>query len=426
MKKQKIDTICVQAGYEAKNGAPRIAPIAQSTTYKYDNADELAELFDLKKEGHMYSRISNPTVAVLENKVAAMEGGIGALAVSAGQAATLLAILTICNCGEHLVALNNLYGGTFTLIGSTLKKFGIETTFVSAEDDDETIERAILPNTKLILAESLSNPGVEVLDIERFSALAHRNDLPLFVDNTFPTPVLLKPFDYGADIVIHSATKYLDGHATSVGGVIVDSGNFDWTRGKFPHLTEEDPNYHGLSYTKAFGKSAFITKARVVFVRDLGTLMTPFNAFLINLGTETLALRMERHSENALKVAQFLEQHPQIEWVHYPHLPSSPSYALAQKYLPKGAAGVLSAGIKGGLENTKKFINSLKLASLVVHVGDIRTHALHPASMTHRQLSAEDQLKAGIKPNMVRLSIGIEDIEDIVADLDQALQKSVI
>ncbi len=424
MKKQKIDTLCVQAGYEAKNGEPRIAPIAQSTTYKYDNADELAALFDLKKDGHMYSRISNPSVAVLENKIAAMEGAVGAVGTSSGQAATLLAILTICNCGEHIVALNNIYGGTFTLIGSTLKKFGIETTFVSAADEDAAIEQAIRPNTKLLLGESLGNPGVEVLDIERFSNLAHKNGIPLFVDNTFPTPALLNPIDYGADIVIHSATKYLDGHATSVGGLIVDSGKFDWNNGKYPHLTEEDPNYHGLSYTKAFGNSAFITKARVVFIRDLGTLMTPFNAFLINLGTETLALRMERHSENALKVAEFLEKHPQIEWVNYPKLPSSPSYELAQKYLPNGAAGVLSVGIKGGLENSKKFINSLKLASLVVHVGDIRTHALHPASMTHRQLSQEDQLKAGIKPNMVRLSIGIENIDDIIEDIDQALKES--
>lgn len=424
MKKQQIDTLCVQAGYEPKNGEPRIAPIVQSTTYKYDNADELGALFDLKKDGHMYSRISNPTVANLENKVAALEGGIGAVATSSGQAATLLAILTICNCGEHIVALNNIYGGTFTLIGSTLKKFGIETTFVSAAQDDAVIERAILPNTKLILGESLGNPGVEVLDIERFSSLAHKHSIPLFIDNTFPTPVLLRPIEYGADIVIHSATKYLDGHATSVGGIIVDSGKFDWNNGKFPHLTDEDPNYHGLSYTKAFGKSAFITKARVVFIRDLGTLMTPFNAFLINLGTETLALRMERHSQNALKVAEFLQEHPQVEWVSYPSLPSSPSYDLTQKYLPKGAAGVLSVGIKGGVEKSKKFINSLQLTSLVVHVGDIRTHALHPASMTHRQLSAQDQIKVGIKPNMVRLSIGIENVEDILDDLNQALQES--
>lgn len=423
MKKYSPETLCVQAGYEPKNGEPRILPIVQSTTYKYDDADEVGKLFDLEAEGHMYSRISNPTVAALENKIAALEGGVGALATSSGQSATLIAILTICNVNEHVLAMSNLYGGTFTLFTSTLKKMGIEVTFVDHKASAEKIQSEIRPNTKLIFAETIGNPGVDVLDIEKVSGVAHSNNIPLVVDNTFATPYLCRPFEFGADIVTHSTTKYLDGHATSVGGVIVDSGKFDWEKsGKFPHLTEADPSYHGLSYTKQFGETAYIVKARVAFLRDMGNTMSPFNAFLTNLGAETLALRMERHSENALKVAEFLENHPNVAWINYPLLKSSESYELSKKYLPKGGSGIIAFGVKGGAVNGKKFINSLNLASLVVHVGDIRTHVLHPASMTHRQLSEEDQIKAGIKPDMIRLSVGIENVEDIINDLDNALR----
>lgn len=422
MSNYAIETKCAHEGYNPGNGEPRIAPIVQSTTYKYDSADDVAALFDLAKAGHMYTRISNPTSGVLEAKIAALEGGVGALAVSSGQAATLTAIITICNAGEHIVAMNNLYGGTYTLINSTLKKFGIEATFVDFNAPDEVIQNSIQANTKLVFGETIGNPGVDVLDIERIASIAHRNGLPLFIDNTFATPYLCRPFEWGADIVTHSATKYLDGHATSVGGVIVDSGKFDWNNGKFPHLTEKDPNYHGLSYTEAFKEAAFITKARVVFVRDMGQTISPFNAWLINLGTETLALRMARHSENALTVARFLQNHPNVAWVKYPKLESFDSFALAEKYLPLGGSGIIAFGVKGGLAESKKFIDSVKLASLVVHVADIRTHVLHPATMTHRQMSKADQLKSGIEENMVRLSVGIENAADIIQDLDQALR----
>lgn len=423
MKKYAQDTICIQGGYEPKNGEPRILPIFQSTTYKYDEADEVAKLFDLEAAGHMYSRISNPTVEALEKKIAEMEGGVGAMATSSGQAANLIAILTICNAGEHVLAMSNLYGGTFTLFTSTLKKMGIEVTFVDHRADDREISSKIQANTKLIFGETIGNPGVDVLDIQRIAEIAHENSIPLVIDNTFATPYLCRPFEFGADIVTHSTTKYIDGHATSVGGIIVDSGKFDWkSSGKFPHLTEADPSYHGLSYTEKFGAAAYITKARVAFLRDMGSTMSPFNAFLTNLGVETLALRMERHSSNALAAARFLESHPNVSWVNYPLLESSQSFDLARKYLPGGASGIIAFGVKGGVESGKKFIDSLELASLVVHVGDIRTHVLHPASMTHRQLSQEQQIKAGIKPDMIRLSVGIENIDDILADLDQALR----
>lgn len=423
MKKYAQETICIQGGYEPKNGEPRILPIFQSTTYKYDEADEVAKLFDLEAAGHMYSRISNPTVEALEKKIAEMEGGVGAMATSSGQAANLIAILTICNAGEHVLAMSNLYGGTFTLFNSTLKKMGIEVTFVDHRADDREISSKIQANTKLIFGETIGNPGVDVLDIQRIAEIAHENSIPLVIDNTFATPYLCRPFEFGADIVTHSTTKYIDGHATSVGGIIVDSGKFDWkSSGKFPHLTEADPSYHGLSYTEKFGAAAYITKARVAFLRDMGSTMSPFNAFLTNLGVETLALRMERHSSNALAAARFLESHPNVSWVNYPLLESSQSFDLARKYLPGGASGIIAFGVKGGVESGKKFIDSLELASLVVHVGDIRTHVLHPASMTHRQLSQEQQIKAGIKPDMIRLSVGIENIDDILADLDQALR----
>lgn len=422
MSNYSIETKCTHSGYEPGNGEPRIAPIVQSTTYKYDSADEVAALFDLAQAGHMYTRISNPTSAVLEGKLAELEGGVGALAVSSGQAATLTAIITICNEGEHLIAMNNLYGGTYNLINSTLKKFGIDCTFVDINASDDEINSAFKENTKLVFGETIGNPGVEVLDIERLALIAHSHGVPLIIDNTFATPVLCRPIEWGADIVTHSATKYLDGHATSVGGIIVDSGKFNWNNGKFPHLTEKDPNYHGLSYTEAFKEAAFISKARVVFLRDMGQTISPFNAWLINLGCETLALRLERHSSNALKVARFLESHPNVDWVSYPKLESSPSYTLAEKYLPSGGSGIIAFGVKGGLEESKKFIDSVKMASLVVHVADVRTHVLHPATMTHRQMSREEQEKAGIKENMVRLSVGIENAEDIIKDLDDALR----
>ncbi|MDD7732663.1 MAG: O-acetylhomoserine aminocarboxypropyltransferase/cysteine synthase [Firmicutes bacterium] len=420
-KKYSLETACVQGGYQPKAGEPRILPIYQSTTFKYDTADQVADLFDLAAEGHMYSRISNPTVEALEKKVATLEGGIGALAVSSGQAASLLSVLTLASSGDHIIAMNNLYGGTHTLFDSTLRKFGIETSFVPL-NDPEALERAIRDETKLIFAETLANPGVEVLDIERVASLAHARDLPLIVDNTFPTPFLCQPFRFGADIVVHSSTKYLDGHATSIGGIIVDSGRFDWTRGKFDCLTDSDPAYHGLSYTETFGQAAYLTKARAVYLRDLGTTMSPFNAWLTNLGTETLALRMERHSENALTIAQALEKDPHIESVSYPLLDSSPYKNLADKYLTKGGSGVIALRIKGGFDETKAWINRLRLASLVVHVGDLRTHVLHPASMTHRQLSEEALRAAGIAPNQVRLSVGLEGVDDLLEDLTQAFQ----
>lgn len=418
-KNYSLETACVQGGYQPKAGQPRILPIYQSTTFKYDTADQVADLFDLAAEGHMYSRISNPTVEALEKKVASLEGGIGALAVSSGQAATLLSILTLASCGDHIIAMNNLYGGTHTLFDSTLRKFGIETSFVPL-NDPEALEGAIRDKTKLIFAETLANPGVEVLDIEAVAGLAHAHDLPLIVDNTFPTPFLCQPFRFGADIVVHSSTKYLDGHATSIGGIIVDSGQFDWNRGKFDCLTDPDPAYHGLSYTETFGQSAYLTKARAVYLRDLGTTMSPFNAWLTNLGTETLALRMERHSKSALTIARALEKDPHIESVSYPLLDSSPYKSLADKYLPKGGSGVIALRIKGGIEETKAWINRLRLASLVVHVGDLRTHVLHPASMTHRQLSEEALRAAGIAPNQVRLSVGLEGVDDLLEDLTQA------
>ncbi|MDO5717697.1 MAG: aminotransferase class I/II-fold pyridoxal phosphate-dependent enzyme [Tissierellia bacterium] len=421
MKEYSIETKCLQSGFKPENGNPRILPIYQSTTFKFDSSDHVAALFDLKESGHMYTRISNPGLEAFESKINDLEGGVGALATSSGQSATLVAILTICNSGDHLIATNNIYGGTFTLLSATLAKMGISVSFFAKDATDEEIESLIKENTKLIFTESISNPGVDVLDFERFANLAHKNNIPLFVDNTLATPYLVNPIKYGADIVIHSATKYIDGHATSVGGVVVDSGKFNWNTGKFPHLTDKDPNYHGLSYTEDFGELAFIVKARVVFMRDLGVCLSPFNAFLMNLGVETLHLRMERHSENALAVAEFLENHPKIEWVKYPFLKSSNSYELAKKYL-KAGSGVVTFGIKGGSDEGKSFIDNLRLAALVVHVGDIRTSALHPASMTHRQLSEEDQIAAGISSNLIRLSVGIENIDDIIKDLEQALE----
>lgn len=420
MKNWQIETLAVQAGYRPENGAPRVVPIAQSTTYKYDTATEIADLFDLKVAGHMYSRISNPTVAVFEDKIAALEGGIGALAVSSGQAASTVSILNICEAGDHFIALSTLYGGTFNLFKHTMKKMGIEVTFVNPEAPIEEIMGAFKENTKLLFGESLSNPGTEVLDFEKFSKITKEMGVPFVVDNTFPTPILCRPFEHGVDIVIHSTTKYIDGHATSVGGVIVDSGKFDWNNGKFPGLTEPDESYHGLSYTKTFGSAAYIVKARVQWIRDVGCYQTPQNAFLSNLGLETLHLRMERHSENALALAKYLDSHDKVKWVQYPMLPGNRQYDKCKKYLT-GGSGVLTFGVKGASSEAEKVMNSLELAAIVVHVADVRTGVLHPASMTHRQLSEEDLKKAGISQDLIRVSVGIENIKDIIADFEQAL-----
>ncbi|KEI78733.1 O-acetylhomoserine aminocarboxypropyltransferase [Clostridium botulinum A2 117] len=423
IKNWNTETICIQGGYTPKSGEPRILPIIQSTTYKYDDPDKVANLFDLKEEGHMYTRISNPTVAAFEEKIAQLEGGVGAVAVSSGQSATTLAVLNICSAGDHILASSNLYGGTFTLISSTLKKIGIETTFVSPEASEEEILKLAKDNTKMVLGETIGNPSVNILDFHKFSNVAKKIEVPFLVDNTLMTPYLCKPFEYGANIVIHSATKYIDGHATSVGGVVIDGGNFNWRNGKFPSLVDKDPTYHGISYTEEFKNLAYITKLRVNLLRDLGTCLSPFNAFLFNLGLETLHLRMERHSENALKLAQFLQEHDKITWVKYPLLKGDKSYKNAKKYLNSGASGMLTFGIKGGTDQAKEFIKSLKLASLVIHIGDARTSVLHPSSTTHRQLSYEEQIASGVTEDLIRVSVGIEYIGDIIKDFKEALSK---
>ncbi len=417
----KPETICIQAGYSPKNGEPRVMPIYQSTTYKYDSAQMLGELFDLKKEGHMYSRISNPSVAFVEEKVAMLEGGIGAMMTSSGQAAILISILNLCSAGDNFVCSSAIYGGTVNLFSVTLKRMGIECRYILPEASREEIESQIDSRTKLVYGETLTNPSLDVLDIERFAQAAHAHNIPLIIDNTFPTPILCRPFQFGADIIIHSTTKYMDGHATVVGGMIVDSGNFDWTRGDFPGLNQPDESYHGVTYTKDFGSAAFITKARVQLMRDLGSTPQAMSAFILNLGLETLALRMERHSYNALKVAEFLESNDKISWVNYPGLKSSKNYALAQKYLPNGCSGVVSFGVKGGREAAMKFMNQLQLAAIVTHVADARTCVIHPASTTHRQLTEQQLIDAGVSPDLIRFSVGIENIEDIIADIEQAL-----
>ena len=418
----KIETNCVQGAYNPDNGEPRVIPIYQSTTYKYESADHLGKLFDLKAPGHMYSRISNPTVAFLEDKVAMLEGGVGAMFTSSGQAANLMAILNITSAGQNFISLSSIYGGTVNLFAVTLKKMGIEVRFVTPEMSDEEVEKLIDENTRLIFGETIANPALNVMDLERYSCLAHKHGIPLVVDNTFATPVLCRPIEYGVDIVVHSTTKYMDGHAQVVGGIIIDSGKFNWENGKFPELCEPDESYHGVIYTKEFGNLAYITKARVQLMRDLGSTPSPQSAFLINTSLETLHLRMERHSENAMKVANFLENNDMISWVNYPLLKSSPDYELAQKYLKKGASGVISFGVKGGRDAAMKFMDSLKLAAIVVHVADSRTCVLHPASTTHRQLTDEQLVDAGITPDLIRLSVGIENAEDIIEDIKQALE----
>lgn len=423
-KQQHINTKCVQAGYIPKNGEPRILPIYQSTTYKYESSEQMGRLFDLEESGYFYTRLQNPTNDAVAAKIAALEGGVAALLTSSGQAASFFAIFNIAGAGDHIVSASAIYGGTLNLFAVTMKKMGIDVTFVSPDASLEELNAAFRPNTKAVFAETLSNPSLIVLDIEKFASCAHAHGVPLIVDNTFPTPVHCRPFEFGADIVTHSTTKYMDGHATSVGGAIVDSGNFDWTAhaDKFPGLTQPDESYHGVTYTETFGKAAYITKATVQLMRDLGSIPSPQNCFLLNLGLETLFLRVERHCENALAVAKYLEKHDKIEWINYPGLESSPHHALAQKYMPDGTCGVIAFGIKGGRETATKFMDSLKLAAIVTHVADARTCVLHPASTTHRQLTDAQLKDAGVDPGLIRLSVGIEYIGDILADIEQALE----
>lgn len=414
-----IETQCLHEGYKPGNGQPKALPIYQSTTYTYDSTDHIGQLFDLTADGHMYSRISNPTVACVEEKIAAMEGGVGALCTTSGQAASLLSILNIAKAGDHFISASTIYGGTVNLFAVTLKKFGIECTFVDAGAPEEELQKAFRPNTKAVFGETIANPAIAVFDIEKFAKLAHANGVPLVVDNTFATPVLCRPFEWGADIVVHSTTKYMDGHAVQVGGVLVDSGNFNWENGKFEELCTPDESYHGVTYTKQFGRAAYITKARVQLMRDFGMYPAAHTAFLLDLGLQTLAVRMERHCRNAEKAAQYLAGRPEVEFVNYPTLPGNPYQALAEKYLPQGCAGVISFSIKGGREAAVKFMDSLELANNVVHVADICTCVLHPASSTHRQLTDEQLVAAGITPGLIRLSVGLEHIDDILQDLEK-------
>ena len=418
-------SLCIHSGYEPKNGEPIELPIVQSTTFKYDNSDEMAMLFDLKKEGYFYTRLQNPTNDAVARKIAALEGGVGAVLTSSGQAANFYAVFNICEAGDHIVTSNEIYGGTFNLFGVTLKKLGIECTFVSPEASDEEIQAAFRPNTKALFGETISNPGCKVLDIEKFARIAHRNGVPLIVDNTFATPINCRPFEWGCDIVTHSTTKYMDGHATQVGGCVVDSGNFDWLAhaDKFPGLCTPDESYHGLTYAKAFGKLGYTTKLVAQLMRDLGSIPAPQNSFLLNLGLETLAVRMERHCSNAQKVAQFLHDDPRVAWIDYPGLTDDKCHDLAEKYLPNGSCGVMAFGLKGDRETAIKFMDSLKMINIVTHVADLRTCVLHPASHTHRQLSAEQLREAGVAPDLIRLSVGIEDVDDIIDDLKQAMEK---
>lgn len=422
-KNWKRGTICVQGGYEPGKGEPRVLPIVQSTTYKYNDPDEVSALFDLTAEGHMYSRISNPTVAAFEEKINQLEGGVGAVATSSGQSATLLAILNICQSGDHIISSSTIYGGTFNLLKVTFKKMGIDVTLINPEASEEEILKCARENTKAIFGETIGNPGLNILDFEKFSNVAKKLDIPFIVDNTLATPILCRPFELGANIVIHSTTKYTDGHATSVGGVVIDGGNFNWDNGKFKELVEPDSSYHGMKYSETFGKAAYIVKARVQLLRDLGNCMSPFNAFLNHLGLETLHLRMKRHCDNALALAKWLENNEKISWVNYPLIPTHKSYELANKYLKEGASGIVTFGIKGGSEEAKIFTRNVKLAALVVHLGDARTSLLHPATTTHRQLSKEDQLSSGVTEDLIRVSVGIEDIEDIIEDFNNALSE---
>lgn len=422
--KLKPETLCVQAGWSPKKGDPRIVPIYQSTTFKYDTSEQMARLFDLEDSGYFYTRLQNPTNDAVAAKIAALEGGVAAMLTSSGQAANFYAIFNICQAGDHFVCSSAIYGGTFNLFAVTMKKLGIEVTFVNPDASDDEIIAAFRPNTKLLFGETISNPSLEVLDIEKFARIAHSQGVPLIIDNTFPTPINCRPFEWGADIVVHSTTKYMDGHAAAVGGCIVDSGNFDWDKyaDKFPGLCTPDESYHGLTYTHSFGKMAYMTKATAQLMRDLGSIQSPQNSFLLNLGLETLHLRMRQHCDNAQKIAEYLENREEVAWVNYSGLPSNKYYPLAQKYLPNGSCGVISFGLKGGRETSINFMDALKLVAIVTHVADARTCVLHPASHTHRQLTDEQLIKAGVRPDLIRLSVGIENADDIIADIEQALK----
>ncbi len=418
-----MNSICVQGGYTPGNGEPRQIPIVQSTTFKYDTSEDMGKLFDLEASGYFYTRLQNPTNDYVAAKICQMEGGTAAMLTSSGQAANFYALFNICGAGDHIVASTSIYGGSYNLISVTMKRMGVETTFVDPDASEEELSAAFQPNTRAMFGETIANPALTVLDIEKFARCAHAHGVPLIVDNTFATPVNCRPFEWGADIVTHSTTKYMDGHATSVGGCIVDSGNFDWEKyhDKFTGLTEPDESYHGIVYTQKFGKLAYITKATSQLMRDLGSTPSPQNAFLLNLGLETLHLRVPRHCENALKVAQYLQNHDKVAWVNYADLPDNKYHALAQKYMPNGTCGVLCFGLKGGRDVSVSFMDKLKLAAIVTHVADARTCVLHPASHTHRQMTEEQLKEAGVAPDLIRFSVGIEDADDIIADLEQAL-----
>ena len=420
----RIETKCIQSGYTPKKGEPRVVPIYQSTTFKYETSEQMGKLFDLEDTGYFYTRLQNPTNDAVAAKICDLEGGVGAMLTSSGQAANFYAIFNICEAGDHIVASSAIYGGTFNLFSVTMKKLGIECTFVSPQATREEIEAAFRPNTKALFGETIANPTLDVLDLELYADIAHSHGVPLIVDNTFATPINCRPFEFGADIVVHSTTKYMDGHATQVGGCIVDSGNFDWSKhaDKFPGLTTPDDSYHGITYVEKFGKLAYITKATVQLMRDLGSIPSPQNCFLLNIGLETLHLRVPRHCENALKVAEFLEANENVAWVNYPDLPNDKYHALQQKYMPNGTCGVVTFGLKGGRDVAIKFMDSLKLGAIVTHVADCRTSVLHPASHTHRQLSEEQLREAGVNPDLIRFSVGIENVEDIIDDIKQALK----
>lgn len=421
------DTICVQAGWKPKNGQPRLMPIIQSTTFKYDSSEQMGRLFDLEDSGYFYTRLQNPTNDLAAQKICELEGGFAAMLTSSGQAANYYAVFNICEAGDHVVMSSTVYGGTFNLLTCTMKKMGIACTVVDPDAPKEELEKAFQENTKCVLAETIANPALVVLDIEKFAALAHEHHCPLIVDNTFATPINCNPFAWGADIITHSTTKYMDGHGATVGGCIVDSGNFDWAAypDRYPGLCTPDESYHGIVYTEKFGKGAYITKATSQLMRDLGSIQAPMNAFLLNLGLETLALRMERHCANAMKVAQFLESCEEVAWVNYPGLPGNRYYDLAQKYMPKGTCGVISFGLKGGRAAAGAMMDKLKLAVIATHVADSKTCILHPASHTHRQMTDEQLVEAGVAPDLIRLSVGIENADDIIADLRQAMEAAV-
>lgn len=428
MSNYKIETKCIQIGYTPKKGEPRVLPIYQSTTFKYDTSDQMGRLFDLEDTGYFYTRLQNPTNDAVAAKICDLEGGVGAMLTSSGQAANFYAMFNICEAGGHIVASSAIYGGTYNLLGTTMKKLGIDCTFVSPEADEAELQAAIRPNTKLIFGETISNPTLEVLDIELFARVAHKNGIPLVVDNTFATPINCRPFEFGADIVVHSTTKYMDGHATQVGGCIVDSGNFDWMahKDKFPGLTTKDESYHGIIYAEKFGKMAYITKCTTQLMRDLGSIPSPNNCFLLNLGLETLHLRMPRHCANALAVAKYLKNNEKVEWVNYPDLEGDKYHDRQLKYLPNGSCGVVTFGLKGGRDVAIKFMDNLKLAAIVTHVADSRTSVLHPASHTHRQLTDEQLKAAGVNPDLIRFSVGTENVEDIIADIEQALKAATV